>query len=51
VAAGEICPDLREASTQGGAFFLLAALILGYAGWQWAATLIALQHVFQSAQG
>lgn len=41
----------ETASTPLGAFFLLASLLLGYVGWQWAALLVAPRHGFLIGAG
>jgi hypothetical protein len=42
---------LETATMPGGAFFLLVALILGYVGWQWAASVVVPQHSFVVGAG
>lgn len=42
---------LETASVPNGAFFLLIALVLGYAGWQWTASIIVPHHSFLAGAG
>jgi hypothetical protein len=42
---------LETASVAKGAFFLLLSLLLGYAGWQWAASAVVPKHSFVVGAG